>query len=99
MGACIKNAVYGAVMAEKNVIHTQLDFTKSAQRLAKEILCVYLPEKDVMVEPDEVKNAPYSTKMHILKVHMAKYYRKGQDPTIFAELRGISRVCTGLIRN
>ena len=31
-----------------------------------------LPEEDVMFELDEVKNAPYSSEMHILKVHMAK---------------------------
>ena len=33
---------------------------------------MYLSEKDVMIELDEVKNAPYITEMHILKVHMAK---------------------------
>ena len=34
---------------------------------------MYLSEKDVMIELDEVKNAPYITEMHILKVHMAKW--------------------------
>ena len=29
---------------------------------------MYLPEKYVMFEPDEVKNVQYSTEMHILKV-------------------------------
>ena len=33
---------------------------------------MHLQEKDVMIELDKVKNAPYSTEMHILKVDMAK---------------------------
>lgn len=33
---------------------------------------MYLPEIDVRIEPEEVKNTLYSTEMHILKVHMAK---------------------------
>ena len=53
-------------------MHTPLDFTNSAQKLVKGIECVYLPEKDVMTELDEVKNALHSTKMHILKVRMVK---------------------------
>ena len=50
-------------MVEKIVIHTPLDFTKSARKLVKGIECVYLPNKNVMIQPDEVKNArtaPYS---------------------------------------
>ena len=54
-------------------MHTPLDFTNSAQKLLKGIDCVYLPEKDVMSELDEVKNALHSTKMHILKVSMVKW--------------------------
>ena len=68
---CIKNSVYRAVMAEKNVIHTPLDFTKSVQKLVKGVKCMYLPEEDVMIELDKIKNTKCSTKMHILKVHMA----------------------------
>ena len=33
---------------------------------------MHLPEKDVMIDLDEVKNTPYSTEIHIFKVHMAK---------------------------
>ena len=46
--------------------------TKSAQKLVKGIKYVDLAEKDVMIELDEVKNAPDSTKLHVLKIHMAK---------------------------
>ena len=53
-------------------MHTPLDFTKSAQNLVKGIEYVYLPEKDVITELDEVKNAPYITEIHILKVNRAK---------------------------
>ena len=53
-------------------MHTPLDFTETAQELVKGIECVYIPEKDVMIELDEVKNAQYGTEVHILKVHMAK---------------------------
>lgn len=39
---------------------------------------MYLPEIDVMIEPEEVKNTLYSAEVHILKVHMAKrVIRKG----------------------
>ena len=44
---------------QKKIIHTPLDFIKSAQKLVKEIECVYLPDKYVMIEPDEVSNASY----------------------------------------
>ena len=71
IGGCIKNAAYRAVMAER-LLHTPLDFTKSAKKLLKGIECVYLPEKVVMIELDEVKNAPHSTDMYFLKVRMAK---------------------------
>ena len=47
----------------------------SAQKLVKRIECVYLPEKDVMIELDEVKNATYSTEIDILKVHMGDYIK------------------------
>ena len=63
IGVFIKSAIYRAVMVEKIVIHTPLDFTKSAWKLVKGIECVYLPNKTVMIQPDEVKNArtaPYS---------------------------------------
>ena len=33
---------------------------------------MYLPEKDVTIELDEVKNAWYNTEMHVLKLHMVK---------------------------
>lgn len=35
-------------------------------------MCVCVPEKGVMTEPDEVKNNQYYTEMHFLKVDMAK---------------------------
>ena len=40
--------------------------------LVKGIKCVHFPEKDVMIELDEVKNARHSIDMHTLKIHMAK---------------------------
>ena len=33
---------------------------------------MYLPEKDVMIYLDEVKNAPYNTEIHALRVYVAK---------------------------
>ena len=45
---------------------------KSAQKFLKVILCVCVPEKGVMTEPDEVKNNQCYTEMHFLKVDMAK---------------------------
>ena len=41
--------------------------------MVKEIERVCLPEKDIMIELDEVKNAPCSSEIHILKVHMVKW--------------------------
>ena len=35
-------------------------------------MCVCVPEKGVMTEPDEVKNNQYYTEIHFLKAHMAK---------------------------
>ena len=59
-------------MAEKIFIHTLLGFTTSEQKLVKGIKCMCLPEKDVMIEPNEVKNALYFTEMYIQKVYMTK---------------------------
>ena len=33
---------------------------------------MYFPEKDVMIELDEVKNDTYTNEMFFLKVHVAK---------------------------
>ena len=71
IGRWIKSAVNSSD-GGKIVVYTPLDFTKNTQKLVKGIEFVYLPEKDIMTELDEVKNAPYSTEMHILKVHMVK---------------------------
>lgn len=40
IGGCINNSIYRAVMSEKTVIHTPLNFNKSAQRLVKGIECI-----------------------------------------------------------
>ena len=72
IGGCVKNVVYRAVMAGREVITTPKEFAVCADRLVKGIRCIYLPVGDVMIEPDNVKDAPYSTDMHILQVHMAK---------------------------
>ena len=59
-------------MAEKIFIYTLLGFTTSEQKLVKGIKCMCLPEKDVMIEPNEVKNALYFTEMYVQKVYMTK---------------------------
>ena len=43
-------------MASRVNIHRLLGFDNNGQKLVKEIKCLYLPEKDVMIDPDEVKD-------------------------------------------
>lgn len=68
LGGCIKNAVYRAVMTEKEVIKTPNEFTECPQRLAKNVHCVYLPFEEVMEEPERIERAPYKADMHILQM-------------------------------
>ena len=57
---------------ESKIFYVSEVIHKSAQKFLKVILCVCVPEKGVMTEPDEVKNNQYYTEMHFLKVDMAK---------------------------
>ena len=59
---------------ESKIFYVSEVIHKSAQKLLKVILCVCVcvPEKGVMTEPDEVKNNQYYTEIHFLKAHMAK---------------------------
>ena len=61
----------------------------------------YIPNKIVKCS---YRNPPSITKQIKSKLKnrskiTKEYYRKGQDPTIFAELSRISRECTNLTRN
>ena len=61
----------------------------------------YIPKKIVKCS---YRDPPWITKQIKSKLKnrskiTKEYYRKGQDPTIFAELRRIIRECTDLIRN
>ena len=70
-GGCVKNVVYRAVMAGREVIKTSDEFAKCADRLVKGIHCVYQPIKEMLEKTGYIKEAPYSTNMQILKVHKA----------------------------
>eukprot|EP00111_Clytia_hemisphaerica_P010989 TCONS_00032233-protein len=72
LGGCVKNLVYRAVMSKKEVITTPEQFARCAQKLSKNVVCVYMPSKEVMREPGCIEKAPYNADMQILQVHMAK---------------------------
>ena len=71
IGGCIKNAVYRAVMSTRVVVQTPLDFVNAARSLVRGVECIYMPVDEVMVEPEEISNAPYVPDMQILQVHKA----------------------------
>ena len=70
LGGCIKNIVYRAVMAGKEIIKTPKEFTECAKRHVNNVHCEYLPIEMIMKE--RIEKAPYKTDMHILQVHMVK---------------------------
>ena len=72
IGGCIKHVVYRSVLCGREIITTPYDFVECANRLVKNIRCLYLPEDDMLKEPEGVKNAPYCSEMQILQVHMLK---------------------------
>lgn len=59
-------------MAGREVIKNPKEFAECAQKLVKGVYCYYLPIEEVMEEPESIQNAPYSTGMHILQVHMTR---------------------------
>ena len=72
IGGCLKNVVYHAVMAGREVIKTPEEFAKCADRLVKGVHCVYQPIEEMLEEPEYIKEVPYSTNMLVLKVHKAQ---------------------------
>jgi len=54
IGGCIKNAVYRAVMSNRIVVQTPLDFVNAASSLVRGVECVYMPVDEVMIEPEEI---------------------------------------------
>ena len=62
-GGCAKNVVYRAVMAGREVIKTPEEFAKCANRLVKDVHCVYQPMEEMLEEPEYIKEAPYSINM------------------------------------
>ena len=63
IGGCVKNVVYRAVMAGREVIKTPEEFAKCADRLVKDVHCVYQPMEEMLEEPEYIKEAPYSINM------------------------------------
>ena len=68
----VRNVVYRAGMTGREVIKSPKEFAKCTQKLVKGIHCYYLPIEQVMEEAESIQNAPHSTDMHILQVHMAR---------------------------
>ena len=64
-----KKFVYRAVMAGREVIKTPEEFAKCADRLVKVIHCVYQLIEEMLEEAEDIKEAPYSTNLQILKVN------------------------------
>ena len=69
--------------------------------IRKNIFCNYIPNG---IGKCSYRDPPWTIKQIKSKLKnwskvTKEYYRKGQDPTIFAELSRISRVRTDLIRN
>ena len=60
VGECAKNAVYRAVMADREVIKCHEELVNCAQKLLKGITWVYLPVEEVFIEPEEVQETPYN---------------------------------------
>ena len=71
IGGCVKNAVYRAVMSNRVIVQIPLDFVNAVKSLVCGVHCVYMPVNKVMVEPDEISNAPYVVDVKILQVHKA----------------------------
>ena len=63
IGGCVKNVVYCAVMAGREVIKTPEEFAKCTDRLVKGVHCVYQPIEEMLEEPEYIKEAPYSPNM------------------------------------
>ena len=59
IGGCVKNVVYRAVMAGREVIKTPEEFAKCADGLVKGVHCVYQPIEEMLEEPEYIKEAPY----------------------------------------
>ena len=59
IGRCVKNVVYRAVMAGREVIKTPEEFAKCADGLVKGVHCVYQPIEEMLEEPEYIKEAPY----------------------------------------
>ena len=70
IGGCVEKVVYRAVMAGREVIKTPEGFAKCANRLLKVVRCVYQPIEEMLEDPEYIKEAPYSTNMQSLKVHI-----------------------------
>ena len=69
IGGCVKNVVYRAVMAGREVIKTPEEFAKRIDSLVKGIHWGYQSIEGMLEEPEYIKEAPYSTNMQILKVY------------------------------
>ena len=53
-----KNCVYRNVMSGKCVTDTPKQFAEYANKAVKGITSLYLPEEDVLIEPDDIKASP-----------------------------------------
>ena len=58
VGGTIKNRVYRDVMSNKCVIKSAEEFSNYANKVVNGITSLYLPEADLLTEPDDIEKAP-----------------------------------------
>ena len=69
VGGTIKNQVYKEVKSGRLIIDTPQEFAMVAQTLVPAITTIYLPESEMLQEPNEIENAPVvPEKLQIHKV-------------------------------
>ena len=68
VGGTIKNRVYRDVMSNKCLIKSAEEFSNHANKVVNGITSLYLPESDLLAEPDNIEEAPKIPET--LSVHM-----------------------------
>ena len=68
VGGTIKNRVYRDMMSDKCVIKSAKEFSNYANKVVNGITSLYLPEADLLTEPDDIEEAPKIPET--LSIHM-----------------------------
>jgi len=61
VGGIIKNLVYRDVMSNKCLIRNAQEFVDHVNKIASGIIAIYLPESELLMEPENIGDAPKIT--------------------------------------